>query len=92
MGRIDVLVNHAGYGLFGAAEEVSDDQIRKQIDTHVIGSIQVIRAVLPHLRAQGGGRILQMSSEGGQKRRLRASGRRVSSDSWLPRQSKHYAG
>lgn len=66
MGRIDVVVNNAGYGLFGAAEEVSDDAIRRQIDTNVIGSIQVIRAALPHLRAQGGGRILQVSSEGGQ--------------------------
>lgn len=64
--RIDVVVNNAGYGLFGAAEEVSDEQIRHQIDTNVIGSIQVIRAALPHLRAQGGGRILQVSSEGGQ--------------------------
>jgi NAD(P)-dependent dehydrogenase (short-subunit alcohol dehydrogenase family) len=66
MGRIDVVVNNAGYGLFGAAEEVSDAQIRQQIDTNVIGSIQVVRAALPHLRAQGGGRILQVSSEGGQ--------------------------
>jgi NAD(P)-dependent dehydrogenase (short-subunit alcohol dehydrogenase family) len=56
MGRIDVVVNNAGYGLFGAAEEVSDDQIRRQIDTNLIGSIQVIRAALPLLRAQGGGR------------------------------------
>jgi NAD(P)-dependent dehydrogenase (short-subunit alcohol dehydrogenase family) len=66
MGRIDVIVNNAGYGLFGAAEEVSDDQIRHQIDTNLIGSIQVVRAALPHLRTQGGGRILQVSSEGGQ--------------------------
>jgi NAD(P)-dependent dehydrogenase (short-subunit alcohol dehydrogenase family) len=66
MGRIDVVVNNAAYGLFGAAEEVSDEQIRHQIDTNLIGSIQVIRAALPHLRIQGGGRILQVSSEGGQ--------------------------
>ncbi len=66
MGRIDVVVNNAGYGLFGAAEEVSDDQIRRQIDTNLIGSIQVIRAALPLLRAQGGGQILQLSSAGGQ--------------------------
>jgi NAD(P)-dependent dehydrogenase (short-subunit alcohol dehydrogenase family) len=65
-GSIDVIVNNAGYGLFGAAEEVTDEQIRRQIDTNVIGSIQVIRAALPHLRKQGGGRILQVSSEGGQ--------------------------
>lgn len=66
LGRIDVIVNNAGYGLLGAGEEVSDDQIRHQIDTNLIGSIQVIRAALPHLRAQGGGRILQVSSAGGQ--------------------------
>lgn len=66
LGHIDVIVNNAAYALFGAAEEVSDNQIRHQIDTNLIGSIQVIRAALPHLRAQGGGRILQVSSEGGQ--------------------------
>jgi NAD(P)-dependent dehydrogenase (short-subunit alcohol dehydrogenase family) len=66
LGRIDVVVNNAGYGLFGAAEEVSDDQIRHQLDTNLVGSIQVIRAALPFLRKQGGGRILQVSSEGGQ--------------------------
>ncbi|MDE1150475.1 MAG: SDR family NAD(P)-dependent oxidoreductase [Azospirillaceae bacterium] len=66
LGRIDVVVSNAGYGLFGAAEEVTDDQIRHQIDTNLIGSIQLIRAVLPHLRAQGGGHVLQFSSAGGQ--------------------------
>ena len=66
MGRIDVIVNNAGYGLFGAAEEVSEEQVRHQIDTNLIGSITVIRACLPHLRAQGGGHVLQVSSEGGQ--------------------------
>ncbi|NPT44647.1 SDR family oxidoreductase [Paraburkholderia sp. 1N] len=66
MGRIDVVVNNAGYGLFGAAEEVTDEQIDRQIATNLIGSIQVIRAALPHLRRQGGGRIIQVSSEGGQ--------------------------
>ena len=66
MGRIDVVVNNAGYGLFGAAEEVTDEQIDHQIATNLTGSIQVIRAALPHLRRQGGGRIVQVSSEGGQ--------------------------
>jgi NAD(P)-dependent dehydrogenase (short-subunit alcohol dehydrogenase family) len=50
----------------GAAEELTDEQVRHQIDTNLVGSIQLIRAALPHLRAQGGGRILQLSSMGGQ--------------------------
>ncbi|MDW5377744.1 SDR family oxidoreductase [Halomonas sp. HP20-15] len=66
MGRIDVVVSNAGYGLFGAAEELGDEQIEHQIATNLTGSIQLIRAVVPHLRAQGGGRIMQVSSEGGQ--------------------------
>jgi len=65
-GRIDVVVSNAGYGLFGAAEEVTDDQIDRQIAVNLTGSIQLIRAALPHLRAQGGGRVVQVSSEGGQ--------------------------
>ena len=65
-GRIDVVVSNAGYGLFGAAEEVTDAQIERQIATNLVGSIQLIRASLPHLRSQAGGRILQVSSEGGQ--------------------------
>ena len=66
LGRIDVVVSNAGYGLFGAAEEVTDAQVRHQIDTNLVGSIAVIRACLSHLRAQGGGRVLHLSSEGGQ--------------------------
>ena len=66
MGTIDVVVNNAGYALFGAAEEATDAQIRRQLDTNLVGSIDVIRAALPHLRASGGGRIVQISSEGGQ--------------------------
>lgn len=66
LGRIDVVVSNAGYGLFGAAEEVSDEQIRRQIDTNLVGSIQLARAVIPHLRNQGGGRIIQIASIGGQ--------------------------
>ncbi len=64
--RIDVVVSNAGYGLFGAAEEVTDDQIDRQIATNLVGSMHLIRAALPHLRRQGGGRIVQVSSEGGQ--------------------------
>jgi NAD(P)-dependent dehydrogenase (short-subunit alcohol dehydrogenase family) len=65
-GRIDVVVSNAGYGVLGAAEELTDAQIDRQLATNLTGSIQVIRASLPHLRAQGGGRIVQVSSEGGQ--------------------------
>ena len=66
LGQIDVVVNNAGYGLAGAAEELDDDHIRHQIDTNLIGSIQVVRAALPFLREQGGGRIIQLASMGGQ--------------------------
>jgi NADP-dependent 3-hydroxy acid dehydrogenase YdfG len=66
LGRIDVVVSNAGYGLFGAAEELSDQQIDHMIATNLLGSIQLIRAVIPHLRKQGGGRIIQLLSYGGQ--------------------------
>jgi NAD(P)-dependent dehydrogenase (short-subunit alcohol dehydrogenase family) len=66
LGRIDVVISNAGYGLFGAAEELTDKQIDHMIATNLVGSIQLIRAALPHLRAQGGGRIIQISSYGGQ--------------------------
>ncbi|MBB3676209.1 SDR family oxidoreductase [Modestobacter versicolor] len=65
-GRLDVVVSNAGYGLFGAAEELTDEQVRHQLDTNLLGSIQLIRAALPHLRAAGGGRVLQLSSSAGQ--------------------------
>jgi NAD(P)-dependent dehydrogenase (short-subunit alcohol dehydrogenase family) len=63
--RIDVVVSNAGSGVFGAAEELSDTQIDELIATNLTGCIQLARAVVPHLRAQGGGRILQVSSMGG---------------------------
>jgi NAD(P)-dependent dehydrogenase (short-subunit alcohol dehydrogenase family) len=66
LGRIDVVVSNAGYGLFGAAEEVSDEQLVRQLGVNLLGSMRLVRAVLPHLRAHGGGRILQVSSVGGQ--------------------------
>ncbi|MEV0982426.1 SDR family oxidoreductase [Streptomyces sp. NPDC049915] len=65
-GRIDVIVSNAGYGLFGAAEEISDAQVEQIIATNLTGSIALIRSALPHLHAQGGGRIIQMSTYGGQ--------------------------
>ncbi|TCU21362.1 short-subunit dehydrogenase [Rhizobium azibense] len=65
-GRIDVIVSNAGYGLFGAAEELTNEEIDRQIATNLTGSIHLIRAALPILRGQGGGRIVQVSSEGGQ--------------------------
>ncbi|WP_455615001.1 SDR family NAD(P)-dependent oxidoreductase, partial [Eisenbergiella sp.] len=65
-GTIDVVVSNAGYGLFGCAEELSDEEINHIIATNLTGSIMLIRDSLPHLRAQGGGRIIQMSTYGGQ--------------------------
>jgi NAD(P)-dependent dehydrogenase (short-subunit alcohol dehydrogenase family) len=66
LGRIDVIISNAGYGLFGAAEELSDKQVTDIVATNLTGSIALIRAALPHLRTQGGGRIIQISSYGGQ--------------------------
>src|SRR5689334_25388977 len=66
LGRMDVIISNAGYGLFGAAEELSDKQVEQLVATNLLGSIQLIRAALPHLRAQGGGRVIQISSYGGQ--------------------------
>ncbi|MFE6719672.1 SDR family oxidoreductase [Streptomyces albidoflavus] len=64
-GRLDVVVNNAGYGLFGALEETTEEQARAQLETNVFGALWVTQAVLPHLRAQGGGHIVQTSSIGG---------------------------
>lgn len=66
LGRIDVVVNNAGYSLAGAVEETTEEMIRHQLDTNLLGSILVVKATLPYLRAQGGGRILQVSSAAGQ--------------------------
>jgi len=66
LGKINVIASNAGYGLFGAAEELSDDQVGHQLATNLLGPIQLIRAALPHLRAQGGGRVIGLSTYGGQ--------------------------
>jgi NAD(P)-dependent dehydrogenase (short-subunit alcohol dehydrogenase family) len=64
-GRLDVVVNNAGYGLFGMVEETTEEQARAQLDTNVLGPLWVTQAALPVLRAQGAGHILQVSSIGG---------------------------
>jgi NAD(P)-dependent dehydrogenase (short-subunit alcohol dehydrogenase family) len=61
-GHIDVVVNNAGFGLFGPLEELPDDELRREFDTNVFGAVNVLRAVLPHLRAQQSGHIVQISS------------------------------
>jgi NAD(P)-dependent dehydrogenase (short-subunit alcohol dehydrogenase family) len=61
-GRIDVLVNNAGYGLLSGVEEASDAEVRKQYDTNVFGVLNVTRAVLPHMRQQGSGHVINISS------------------------------
>jgi NAD(P)-dependent dehydrogenase (short-subunit alcohol dehydrogenase family) len=64
-GRIDVLVNNAGFGLLGAIEESTDADVRRMYDTNVFGLLNITRAVLPTMRAQRSGHIINMSSIGG---------------------------
>jgi len=64
-GRLDIIVNNAGYAQIGAIEELTEQELRDQLETNVFGAVWVIQAALPHLRAQGSGHIIQLSSAAG---------------------------
>ena len=64
-GRLDVVINNAGYGLFGTIEEVTEEEARAQLETNLFGALWVTKAALPYLREQGSGHIIQVSSIGG---------------------------
>ena len=64
-GRIDIVINNAGYGLFGTVEEITEQQLRDQLETNLFGVFHVTQAVLPILREQHAGHIIQISSQGG---------------------------
>ena len=84
-GRLDVVVNNAGYGHFGMVEELTEAEVRDQLETNLFGALWVTQAALPFLREQGSGHILQVSSIGGFRCNANSSRWRASASHWRRR-------